>query len=306
MRLLILAAGVIGAIAGAALLGYSLVNSQSLAGAALLLPGSIWTVGGLILIGIAQIIAQLEALADVRPAAAPVVRAKLPVPEPKPAEPKIAVPGPAETKPEVPKPAEAKPVAPPPAVANGNAPTGGDKTPPAAKPPEKAEKKVPPLSTPHGAGPAAAAANTAPAIMPPMDDLARAVENALLGEPKVEPKLEAPKKQDAAPPVVAVPPPSLKPPVQEAPPIIVRAPAAAPSQAPPLPGLDRSDALAPPRDDEASAPPASDKPPVLKSGVIEGMAYTLYADGSVDAELPTGMMHFVSIGDWRAHMRGET
>jgi hypothetical protein len=42
---------------------------------------------------------------------------------------------------------------------------------------------------------------------------------------------------------------------------------------------------------------------VLKSGVIEGMAYTLFSDGSVDADLPGGLTHFASISAWRAHMR---
>src|SRR5262249_46639508 len=31
---------------------------------------------------------------------------------------------------------------------------------------------------------------------------------------------------------------------------------------------------------------------VLKSGVIDGMAYTLYSDGSIDAEMAHGMMRF--------------
>src|SRR5438132_965728 len=31
---------------------------------------------------------------------------------------------------------------------------------------------------------------------------------------------------------------------------------------------------------------------VLKSGVIEGMAYTLYSDGSIEAELKQGMVRF--------------
>lgn len=45
---------------------------------------------------------------------------------------------------------------------------------------------------------------------------------------------------------------------------------------------------------------------VLKSGVIEGMAYTLYSDGTVDAELPRhGTVRFVSIAQWRAFMRTE-
>jgi hypothetical protein len=41
---------------------------------------------------------------------------------------------------------------------------------------------------------------------------------------------------------------------------------------------------------------------VIKSGVIEGMAYTLYSDGSIEADLPNGMMRFASLDELRAHL----
>ena len=41
---------------------------------------------------------------------------------------------------------------------------------------------------------------------------------------------------------------------------------------------------------------------ILKSGVVEGMAYTLYADGSIEAELPDGTVRFGSIAELRAHI----
>jgi hypothetical protein len=41
---------------------------------------------------------------------------------------------------------------------------------------------------------------------------------------------------------------------------------------------------------------------ILKSGVIDGMAYTLYTDGSIEAELPQGTMRFASIDELRAHL----
>ena len=34
---------------------------------------------------------------------------------------------------------------------------------------------------------------------------------------------------------------------------------------------------------------------VLKSGVVDGMAYSLYSDGSIEAQMPEGMMRFASI-----------
>src|SRR5262245_48102964 len=35
-------------------------------------------------------------------------------------------------------------------------------------------------------------------------------------------------------------------------------------------------------------------PAILKSGVVDGMAYTLYVDGSIEAELPQGTLRFAS------------
>ena len=52
------------------------------------------------------------------------------------------------------------------------------------------------------------------------------------------------------------------------------------------------------------AAPTEDQPPVtvLKSGVVEGMAYSLYSDGSIEAQMPEGMMRFASIDELRRHL----
>ena len=56
------------------------------------------------------------------------------------------------------------------------------------------------------------------------------------------------------------------------------------------------------------APPAAPVAPqeravaILKSGVVDGMAYTLYADGSIEAQLPQGTVRFGSIAELRAHI----
>jgi hypothetical protein len=53
-----------------------------------------------------------------------------------------------------------------------------------------------------------------------------------------------------------------------------------------------------------ASPPGSDlrAVPILKSGVIDGMGYTLYVDGSIEAELPHGTLRFASIGELREHL----
>jgi hypothetical protein len=57
---------------------------------------------------------------------------------------------------------------------------------------------------------------------------------------------------------------------------------------------------------EVPPPPrtASEARPIsiLKSGVIDGMAYTLYTDGSIEAQLPQGTMRFASIEELRLHL----
>jgi hypothetical protein len=49
---------------------------------------------------------------------------------------------------------------------------------------------------------------------------------------------------------------------------------------------------------------SEEHPPVtvLKSGVVDGMAYSLYSDGSIEAQMPEGMMRFASIDELRAHL----
>ena len=56
----------------------------------------------------------------------------------------------------------------------------------------------------------------------------------------------------------------------------------------------------------AAAPPRGAGEPrsiaILKSGVVDGMGYTLYVDGSIEAELPQGTLRFASINELRNHL----
>jgi hypothetical protein len=71
----------------------------------------------------------------------------------------------------------------------------------------------------------------------------------------------------------------------EPPPLLRRPPRAAPASPEPEP----------PRDD---APEVT----LVKSGVVDGMAYSLYSDGSIEAQMPEGMMRFNSIAELRTHL----
>ena len=45
---------------------------------------------------------------------------------------------------------------------------------------------------------------------------------------------------------------------------------------------------------------------ILKSGVVDGMAYTLYRNGSIEAKLPHGTVKFGSIAELRAHIESNS
>ena len=109
--------------------------------------------------------------------------------------------------------------------------------------------------------------------------------------------------------------------LEPAPALAAAPPVPEPSEAPPAtfddawPQSERSRAAVPPPMRSSRAPPTfaapnppsprpQDAPPVtvLKSGVVDGMAYSLYSDGSIEAQMPEGMMRFASIDELRSHL----
>jgi hypothetical protein len=70
----------------------------------------------------------------------------------------------------------------------------------------------------------------------------------------------------------------------------------------PLPSRLREARNAERRSEPAPKPAPERGPAILKSGVIDGMPYTLYADGSIEAELPHGTVKFASVDALRAHL----
>jgi hypothetical protein len=74
-----------------------------------------------------------------------------------------------------------------------------------------------------------------------------------------------------------------------------------PDDAKPLSAPARETYSAVPRrpEPEAQKPRAA---AILKSGVVDGMGYTLYVDGSIEAELPQGTLRFASINELRSHL----
>ena len=75
--------------------------------------------------------------------------------------------------------------------------------------------------------------------------------------------------------------------------------ARAPSAAP-----EANAGAAPERSAPPPSPPSEPQPAVtvLKSGVVDGMAYSLYSDGSIEAQMPEGLMRFASLDELTAHI----
>ena len=77
-------------------------------------------------------------------------------------------------------------------------------------------------------------------------------------------------------------------------------PAAGGAKAAPSVAEPKADAMASTRRAEPEPKPRTVA--ILKSGVVDGMGYTLYVDGSIEAELPQGTLRFASINELRSHL----
>ena len=125
--------------------------------------------------------------------------------------------------------------------------------------------------------------------------VARAPRPEIRLEPKIEPRLEPKLEVKPEPKLEIKPEPKPEPPLP-------RERSETPANVAPV--APRGDQVVSVTPREAAASPAAETRPVaiLKSGVIDGMAYTLYTDGSIEAELPQGTMRFASIDDLRSHL----
>ncbi len=73
---------------------------------------------------------------------------------------------------------------------------------------------------------------------------------------------------------------------------------AARAAAPETPTPESSEPTPPPLPAAAETPGVT----VIKSGVVDGMAYSLYSDGSIEAQMPEGMLRFASLDELRKHL----
>lgn len=311
MSVILLVLGVLLAAAGGALIGFGIPIKELSLGATLILAGAFAVVGGLLLVGLSAVVTELARVRAVLKAAPPQASTQ-PQPQlPAPATRAARVEGPpAETvarepikdvvdepeQPPVPVPAAAV-VAAAPAV--GVSATAIERLRSAIP---RADKPVPETADAVPLSPNGQHAHHAepPTEVEPVPRSAGAAAVEARG-----PRLDflfrprqarpAPQQQEAFDSMWP------KRPAHEGQPDrrleVARAPAATvvPHPAPAI--------VAPP------APAAASQErtvAILKSGVVDGMAYTLYADGSIEAQLPQGTVRFGSIAELRAHIENNT
>jgi hypothetical protein len=274
--------GVAGAAAGGATIAAGMMHPDVPLSPTWITSGTIAVVGGLILIGLGAVVSRLRRIVDLldrRPVMPlSVADAKIePITAARPTTPKptgtLAAVPPSDVKP---------PDAETPALTSAQAPavTVEPPAPPSADgEPSLLDKTRDLFEKPVDQLPPTGAAPEVTAVPPPKTDglstrdWPRPPSNDRFSEPRGD-----------APPNV---PPIMPPPER------------------PMPRVDMPPPAAParPAEPELSPAPGRSSPTVLKSGVIEGMAYTLYSDGSIEAELAQGSMRFDSIPALRAYLR---
>ncbi|RXT49993.1 DUF308 domain-containing protein [Bradyrhizobium betae] len=281
MTLALLIAGIVAVVAGLLAVAFGFSVREFSLGSTLIISGTIGVCSGMLLAGLYVVVAELKGIAR-RLAGAPsevLVRPVLPG---------LAVPGaPAPT----PAPAmRTEPMAPPA---------------PAAPPPWQGEapvrerSRVEPPSVPEPDMPTPPDASEAPRrrnllfASTSRRERERAEAKATDGTPPSQPHAEpaAPDTppasfDDAWPKQDRMRPPE---------------PPAAARHPPPRSRSTFTEAAPPP---PPAPEPEVEHPPVtvLKSGIVDGMAYSLYSDGSIEAQMPEGMMRFASIDELRAHL----
>ena len=262
MYVVVLVLGFAAVAAGIAAVGLGFSIKEFSLGGTLLIAGTTAFVGGLMMIAVAGAIRELRRIAEAL-AIRPAPRLL------RPGEPFDAYgPGafrPPAGSPRVPMPAPMPAPTPGPAEASGSAEV------------ELRFAEPPPALQAEGA-----AAAEPPAVIETPETVPLSPEARSQEQPQPEPDLHQAEPQRRAP-FDAIWPPR--------------------DQAPAVLGAGEEEA---PLRDEDRADEAKPEPPhavsILKSGVVDGMAYTLYSDGSIEAELPSGTVRFASITELREHL----
>jgi hypothetical protein len=281
MMVALLVAGICFLLAGLSAVGFGIQINEFSLGNALIIAGTVAASAGMLLIGLWVAVKEITRLLG--PGVSADLRAGM-----------------------GPEPATAGAAARKPARQNGGLESAGHAEPPVPSPPPWQE----------GAGSRDRAPGDAPAAAQPVEaEPAAKPRRNLLFSSSSRKERERAQTRTTEPSMAEMPPaPVAAPPVsepEEAPPVSFDDAWPKPDRArgaeTPVP---RRSARTPSTFAEPGAerqPPAArgEEPPavtVLKSGVVDGMAYSLYSDGSIEAQMPEGMMRFASIDELRAHL----
>ena len=262
MSMLLFIIGGIAVMAGAAMVAYGIPINEFSFGNTMIVAGTTLGTGGIIVIALAVTVAQLRRLADRLGEGAGLAAEQ-------------AFEAPAGR---IPFPPKTRPVEPPP-----------------VEPAEPEPAFAAPASAPHFPEPAAeeyAAASFAPTLPNPEANL----ETPPAAQETAEPPPPPPPEPSFAPPDFEAmwPPPPPPPPPRGA---------EAKPDVDAIPDLAMEPEPEPPHETPVAAAGEAPQPvAILKSGVVDGMGYTLYVDGSIEAELPQGTVRFASIDELRAHL----
>ena len=275
--MVLLGAGIGLLVAGIAALGYGISIKEFGLGNTLILAGTVAASSGLLMVGLWALTRELKALVQRLGAGAAAT-----LQPPLPMEPTLApalAPPPPRNQPVADTAAAADPDAPPPWVEDRGAAEAPPVPPPVeAAPPAKSKRNLLFSSSSRKERERAASRASEP-LAPDLlsaDLRPNPTEAPVIAEPAAPPQANF---DDAWP----------------------KPDRARPGEAPP-----RRSPRAPSTFSEAgSTSGAREETPqvtVLKSGVVDGMAYSLYSDGSIEAQMPEGMMRFASIDELRSHL----
>jgi hypothetical protein len=270
-----LIAGAVAALAGLGAIALGIPVKEFSFGNTMILSGTIGVCTGLILLGLSAVLGELKVISH---------RLRLQVAG-EPGSKALDLPGESE-----PRKASGVTAAPPldELLSGGGLPRGRGRQPELAPPLPEPEREPPPLTEREPAPrskrnllfESSSRRERDRAEKRAADPLAAEFRNSPLGEPPVAEPIQPPPFEDNWP----------KPERMR------------PSEPPPL----RRPARAAPAFSEPEPPPlrgnGTPEVTVVKSGVVDGMAYSLYSDGSIEAQMPEGMMRFNSIAELRTHL----
>ena len=306
MSFLLYGAGALALMAGVAMVGFGIPVSEFSFGNTLIIAGTTAIVGGLVVIGLGAAVGHLRRISDA-------LANRVPVRAPRSLdmfEPGARVPFPPKPKPEtgLREPAQPEPFVPPPVGSpfkDHHPETFAPTLPNPDEPPVTVEDEVS-LSPKHPTAPASTPVDfDEPAHpAPPPFGADHSEPHEMHDEPPPVDTGWQPPPPPAAPPRPhstffdtmwpAEPKPATRAPMHEEPPEPEFEPHQEAPAAPAEPVAHEEPQHHPEEEPRAVA--------ILKSGVVDGMGYTLYVDGSIEAELPHGTLRFASINELRSHL----